>query len=467
MATKESSSQKRKHTRSSGCIEYYDGFEKPTGEQAEEARGAYPWTVNSGKRDKRRRLIGLSESQMKLSGHKYCFDDVNESKYFTNQRFGGQLWWRELPLPINSNAWLTAYTEEGQTFDEYVNNYLSEYRFHQGDTIYLLPILEIPSESEMNNASWSKHAPSLTQLATWVSAFYSRQCTVLSPAYLYANPDCSGNLTKNAFYFHSPTHEMRSKLSCRKSELYEEDNCNGTSKPGLPRCQVRVQDLLSKLESLKAHPELREHAISIIGITMVDLFSHASDLFVAGFAGRGVSMLSLRRYHPRIVMSDSIWDDYAFEENYHSNHRTYLTSFANYEEGKKRQRARNQPDASPICVPPQNLVLFPPELQSIEKSEFFRRAGRLITHELGHNYGLEHCIHHHCYMNGSGNLDEDFVTPATECGLCLRKLQFRLGFSVVHRYKALLSVYKANTMVIETQWTRDRLSVLDPFSFLD
>jgi hypothetical protein len=32
----------------------------------------------------------------------------------------------------------------------------------------------------------------------------------------------------------------------------------------------------------------------------------------------------LRRYHPRIVMSDSVWDDYAFHAKYHIKNQIYL-----------------------------------------------------------------------------------------------------------------------------------------------
>jgi hypothetical protein len=41
-------------------------------------------------------------------------------------------------------------------------------------------------------------------------------------------------------------------------------------------------------------------------------------------------------------------------------------------------------------------------------------------------------------MNGTGHLVEDLSAPAHLCAVCLRKLQFRMGFDVPQRYQRLL-----------------------------
>ena len=50
-----------------------------------------------------------------------------------------------------------------------------------------------------------------------------------------------------------------------------------------------------------------------------------------------------------------------------------------------------------------------------------------------HLYGLGHCIFNRCIMMGTGHLVEDFAAPFHLCGVCLRKMQWRLGFNVVGR----------------------------------
>jgi hypothetical protein len=60
----------------------------------------------------------------------------------------------------------------------------------------------------------------------------------------------------------------------------------------------------------------------------------------------------------------------------------------------------------------------------------------------------------------SGHLVEDFSSPTHLCGVCLRKLQFRLGFDVRGRYQRLGAFYRSVNMLKETKWIEQRLQTL-------
>ena len=60
-----------------------------------------------------------------------------------------------------------------------------------------------------------------------------------------------------------------------------------------------------------------------------------------------------------------------------------------------------------------------------------------------------------------GHLVEDFSSPCTLCGVCLRKLQFRLGFGVLGRYQRLRDVYHAAGMQAEVRWLDARVAYLE------
>jgi len=60
-----------------------------------------------------------------------------------------------------------------------------------------------------------------------------------------------------------------------------------------------------------------------------------------------------------------------------------------------------------------------------------------MVHEIGHMFGLKHCIFYDCVMNGSNHLEESKKRTFHECPVCLRKLQSAVGFNIVERYKAL------------------------------
>lgn len=64
-----------------------------------------------------------------------------------------------------------------------------------------------------------------------------------------------------------------------------------------------------------------------------------------------------------------------------------------------------------------------------------------MAHEATHVFGLRHCIHFHCIMNGN-NGDEEH--PLALCPICLRKLHAAVGpahFKIQERYKSLAEFY--------------------------
>jgi archaemetzincin len=181
-------------------------------------------------------------------------------------------------------------------------------------------------------------------------------------------------------------------------------------------------------------------AFAVIGVTMEDLYSSEGDLFIAGMAA-GVSkaaVLSFARYHPRIRMHFQNWYDYGYVAQ--------SAEYSYFEEGKPR---------------PKNVSTHAPEVLDKEsQANYLRRAGKLVVHELGHVYGIDHCVHYHCVMNGTGHLVEDFSAPAHLCGVCLRKVQFRMGFEVVARYERLKDVFQRGVLQKEARWVERRLEHL-------
>ena len=65
-----------------------------------------------------------------------------------------------------------------------------------------------------------------------------------------------------------------------------------------------------------------------------------------------------------------------------------------------------------------------------------------LTHEICHTFGIKHCIYYICLMNGYNSLEEAEKQTLYECPVCLRKLQYSIGFEPLERYKKLLEVTK-------------------------
>ena len=86
-----------------------------------------------------------------------------------------------------------------------------------------------------------------------------------------------------------------------------------------------------------------------------------------------------------------------------------------------------------------------------------RRSCKVLVHEAGHMFSLEHCIFFRCVMNGSNHLRESDARPLSLCPVCLRKFLFSIGFDVFDRYRNLLAFYQKAGFDGEAGWVSNRL----------
>jgi archaemetzincin len=72
------------------------------------------------------------------------------------------------------------------------------------------------------------------------------------------------------------------------------------------------------------------------------------------------------------------------------------------------------------------------------------RMLKICTHEIGHMFGLHHCINAACIMNGTNGLYETDNNPLRPCSLCQRKLHSTLHLHDATRLQALKNFYEKN-----------------------
>jgi archaemetzincin len=87
-----------------------------------------------------------------------------------------------------------------------------------------------------------------------------------------------------------------------------------------------------------------------------------------------------------------------------------------------------------------------------------RRSCKVLVHEMAHMFSVEHCIFFKCVLNGSNHLQDSDSRPLSLCPVCLRKLQFSIGFDVVNRYRGLLKFYQKVGFDHEARWVIRRLN---------
>jgi len=88
------------------------------------------------------------------------------------------------------------------------------------------------------------------------------------------------------------------------------------------------------------------------------------------------------------------------------------------------------------------------------------RSCKVLVHEIAHMFSLAHCTFFHCLMNGSNHLAESDARPMHLCPVCLRKLQYSIGFNVVERYQRIFHFHRRYDFDREAQWVSRRLGYI-------
>lgn len=83
-----------------------------------------------------------------------------------------------------------------------------------------------------------------------------------------------------------------------------------------------------------------------------------------------------------------------------------------------------------------------------------------MCHEIGHMYGLSHCIYFECLMNGSNHLQEADKRPSFLCPLCLNKLYFIMRFDNEKRYRKMMDFWGSHGLQAEVEWLQTRLDIV-------
>ncbi|NOQ74105.1 MAG: hypothetical protein GQ574_19010 [Crocinitomix sp.] len=83
-----------------------------------------------------------------------------------------------------------------------------------------------------------------------------------------------------------------------------------------------------------------------------------------------------------------------------------------------------------------------PDLDSTQFDLCLKRTLKVASHELGHIFGITHCVDYECVMNGSNHLDETDAKPVYLCPLDLLKVSQGLGIDEIYRYKNLAQFWQ-------------------------
>lgn len=101
-------------------------------------------------------------------------------------------------------------------------------------------------------------------------------------------------------------------------------------------------------------------------------------------------------------------------------------------------------------------------LYSPDERQRLRRVLTVAGHEAAHAFGLRHCIHRRCLMNGFNSLDELDRGTLALCPICLRKLAWGSGVDLVRLHRDLAEFLAQEGLKEDAAVFRTRLGPLPP-----
>jgi archaemetzincin len=245
--------------------------------------------------------------------------------------------------------------------------------------------------------------------------------------------------------------------------------------------QLNLDDLLDA-----AIWSLPDDAYALMLLVEHDLYEDEEDEFVCGraYGGSRVAVISTARYHPMLDQDQGIERDHAWPASHCERYLQQCCDEAESVTGRKKKRTTKKTKSTQvldsldldqkIVRPLKAAVLAHNILPSLNSSPsptvlsglWLGRVCRTASHELGHCFGIAHCVYYACSMQGSASIIEDARQPPYLCPVDLAKVLKATGADVKERYEALVSFCDqhkdAHLFAGYGAWIRGRLEQIEP-----
>ncbi len=204
-----------------------------------------------------------------------------------------------------------------------------------------------------------------------------------------------------------------------------------TSPDNLFQHQLNLDDLLDTAISI-----LPEDAYALLMLVEHDLFEDDDDDFCVGraYGGSRVAVVSMARYNPNLDGRQNVERQHAWPASHCEGYMRACCGEPQTMMNASDLGAYESPLQAAVTAHTSLLHQTPPGLLS---ATWLSRVCQTASHELGHCFGIDHCVYYACVMQSTASLAEDVRQPPYLCPVDLAKVLRATGVGERERYAAL------------------------------
>lgn len=194
------------------------------------------------------------------------------------------------------------------------------------------------------------------------------------------------------------------------------------SPDGVSPMQINLDNVLDALSE-----NIPEDAHAIVMLLEQDIWEGDEDIFTGGraYGGSRIAVVSRFRDHPSLTGESEV-HTWPLSHCIEFVERSYMPP------GRRRKARARMAGTNPMYRARSAAGNLPdkmtPEMQS---PEWLARVAQTAIHELGHCFGLDHCVYFACVMQGSASSSEARRQPPFFCPICLEKVAHTIGHGTI------------------------------------
>jgi len=220
------------------------------------------------------------------------------------------------------------------------------------------------------------------------------------------------------------------------------------SPAGVFQSQLNLEDLLDTAIGM-----LPDDAYALLMLVEQDLYEDEDDDFCCGraYGGSRVAVVSMARYNPNLDGRQNVERQHAWPASHcelyvqgcceHQSNRSKKSSKKPSLQVDTTQHLVLSPSQPPADVTPLHAAVVAHKVTTAPDFTglWLSRVCQTASHELGHCFGMDHCVYYACVMQSTASLAEDVRQPPYLCPVDIAKVLRATSADEVERYTALLS----------------------------